>query len=103
MFFEKYHQTKHALHPAIRSNISSERIFASCVCYSDRASWWMPALIKGRNQRLTSWRLMIEKRWGGGEGSICQLSPEVVVVAAPVVEAVLVVVVVVAVVVAAVV
>ena len=50
--FVKYHQTKPALHPEIRSNISSERIFASCVSYSDRASCWMPVLIKNMGRRL---------------------------------------------------
>ena len=46
------YKNKNTLHPAVRSNILSKLILASCVWYSDRAYYWVCVLLKDMGRRL---------------------------------------------------
>ena len=51
IYFEVYYK-KWKYTPAVRSKILSELIFASCVCYSDRAYYGLCVLIEDIGRRL---------------------------------------------------
>ena len=55
--------------PAVRSNILSKPIFASCVWYSDRAYYWLCVLIKGIGRRLP---LQLQCSYQGQQGAVRQ-------------------------------
>ena len=66
-------KNENTLRPAVRSKISSKFIFASCVCYSDRAYYELCVLIEDTGRRLP---LQLQCSYQGQQGDIALLKNE---------------------------